>query len=452
MPAELQPLTSVALGTAATVVEIKLPPEQQPIELPVEVPDNSCVLNFLLGYTDKVSYEPTEEISVFIQSSKLVDICRLDVYDVNEKLVFSVDSQLNNLEIINDRPSEQGFGLNPTVKFTIPAALKSGIYLIEKKVPFIVKPSGPVDLLIVYPSNTANAYSESGGKSLYTGKPQRASTISFLRPMALQSLSTECLTWFNDLQNFNIGYVADLDLDSYDIITKTRILVIVGHNEYWTRAGRQNFDKYVNNGGHALVLSGNTMWWQVRYTEDKTGLVCYKNIDLDPESDPLLKTIEWTNSSLDYSILSSIGADFPHGGYGSGNDLGWDGFMIVNPSSPLLQGLNLGERAVISCKTSEYDGTPVIGFDSNGYPVIDKAALNCEKVELIGFDRGFRINDTVATFIVMQKTKTSGIIVNTGSTDWCSANGMGGPSGAEIKMITLNAINKLLQGESLFID
>ena len=33
-----------------------------------------------------------------------------------------------------------------------------------------------------------------------------------------------------------------------------------------------------NTGGHALILSGNTMWWQVRYNEDKTKLICYFNI------------------------------------------------------------------------------------------------------------------------------------------------------------------------------
>lgn len=429
---------------------VKPPP--QPLPPPVESPDNSCALYFVLGYTDKVSYSPDEEVSVFIKSMKVVDLCRLDVYDVNQQLAFSVESQLNNLDIINSHPAEEGFGLFLTVKFTIPDSLKSGVYLIEKKVPFIVKPAEPVDILVVYPSNTANAYSESGGKSLYTGPQHRAYTVSFHRPVDLQAHSTECLTWFSKLEHLNIGYVADQDLDDYNAIKDSRILAIVGHNEYWTRAGRQNFDKFVNNGGHALVLSGNTMWWQVRYTEDKSGLICYKSSDLDPEPDPLLKTIEWTSSSLEYSILSSIGADFPHGGYGSGRDLGWNGFMIVNPASPLLLGLNLGDRSIISCLTSEYDGAPLAGFDSRGFPILDKAALNFEKIELIGFDWGFRANDTVGTFIVMQKSRTSGIIVNTGSTDWCSSNGMGGPSGAEIKMITLNAIARLLNGETLFSE
>jgi len=269
--------------------------------------------------------------------------------------------------------------------------------------------------------------------------------------MALQQSSLECLTWFSEMKDLDIAYIVDKDLEDYETVKRGKILVIIGHSEYWTRGARQNFDKFINDGRHVLVLSGNTMWWQVRYTNDGTGLICYKN-DIDPAEDPMQKTINWSNSSLQFSILSSIGADFPHGGYGLKSDNGWDGLKIVNEHSPLLQGLSLHQGDIISCPTMEYDGAPLTGFDENGYPVLDKDALNFEKVELIGFDRGFRVNETIGTFIVLQKTSTSGIVVNTSSMDWCSENGMGGTSGTEIKKITLNAIQKLLRGETLFAN
>jgi hypothetical protein len=416
---------------------------------PTGLPTNPCAPTISIGYTDKVSYAPDEQVTAYLQSSKVVELCRLDIYDVKGVKAFSIASPLTVQELNPDHPSTNGFGFNPTIKFPIPATAKSGMYFIENKIPFIVRTPEAIDLLIVYPSNTANAYEESGGKSLYSAS-DRPPMVSFLRPIALQPFSTVCLTWFSDMKNVKIGYAADADLDVYERLSNAKIVVIVGHNEYWTRLGRLNFDKFVDNGGHALVLSGNNMWWQVRYSADKTGLICYKHHDNDPETDELLKTVEWTSPSLQYSILSSLGADFPHGGYGLKTDNGWNGYKIIAPNSPLLEGLNLAKGDIISCPTSEYDGAPVTGFDGDGYPILDKAGLQFEKAEIVGFDKGFRVNETISTFIVSQKTKTSGVIVNTSSTDWCSSGGMGGSSGDKIKGITQNAIKKLLAGQTVF--
>ncbi len=54
-----------------------------------------------------------------------------------------------------------------------------------------------------------------------------------------------------------------MDLEDYSEIAGAKVVVIIGHSEYWTRRARENFDRYVLEGGNALVLSGNTMWWQV---------------------------------------------------------------------------------------------------------------------------------------------------------------------------------------------
>jgi len=149
-------------------------------------------------------------------------------------------------------PYMHGFGFTPNVPFDLPANLASGVYMIEKKIPFIVKTSQPVDLMIGYASNTANAYCTSGGKGLYTvdDKPYQ---VSFHRPIPLEVFSGYCLRWFEELSDFTIGYIADSDLDDYSSIENSKILVIVGHNEYWTRTARTNFDRFVNEGHDALV-------------------------------------------------------------------------------------------------------------------------------------------------------------------------------------------------------
>jgi hypothetical protein len=236
---------------------------------PIPLPDKLCSANVQTGYTDKVSYFNDEKITAYLQSDEPVDICRLDVYDVNNHLAFSIASPLSIQTINNINPAVNGYGFTPTVQFEIPKRIESGIYLIENKIPFIIKTRKAVDLLIVYPSNTVNAYSNSGGKSLYTlPLTDRPFEVSFERPMALQDFSEYCLSWFTTLHEFSVGYICDADLDQYENISLARVLVIPGHNEYWTRQARKNFDQFVDGGKHALILSGNTMWWQVRYSED----------------------------------------------------------------------------------------------------------------------------------------------------------------------------------------
>jgi hypothetical protein len=268
--------------------------------------------------------------------------------------------------------------------------------------------------------------------------------------MDLEPFSVTALSWLPTLTNVKMGYMADRDLDNYDNIAKAKVLVIIGHSEYWTREARMNFDRFVDSGRDAMVLSGNTMWWHVRYKNDQ--LICFKN-DPDTVIDPLDKTVLWTAPSLEYPIIKSIGADFDGGGYGQKADEGWDGYKIVLPSSPLLEGTGLQTGDILSVPTVEYDGAPVTGFAEDGTPVLDYDKLRFHKIELIGFDKGFRGSaGTVSTFIVFKKTTTSGVVINVSSTNWCSPTGMGGKSGNKVKQITTNAITKLLAKQTVFAN
>jgi hypothetical protein len=78
--------------------------------------------------------------------------------------------------------------------------------------------------------------------------------------------------------------------------------------------------------------------------------------------------------------------------------------------------------------------------------------LNFDQIELLAYDRGFRVVDTYGTFIVFRRKSASGVVINTASTDWCSSGGMGGVHGDMIKKITLNALTKLKNGETVFTE
>jgi hypothetical protein len=413
------------------------------------LPENSCSSHLMEGYTDKVSYSPGGNMKIYLHAQRPVELCRLTFYNVTGDSAFSIATSLPFQPFPGEKGSLYGYDYITTAELKLPL-LKSGIYRIENKIPFLVKSKDSVDLLVIYPSNTVNAYCDSGGKSLYS-LPVASTQVSFQRPMVLQHFSAYCLKWFETFPDVSIGYISDADLEKPENL-KAKVLVMVGHSEYWTHTARTHFDDFVDNGGHALILSGNTMWWQVRYSDDGNTLFCYRDVEKDPEQNPALKTIEWNAPSLNYPLLQSIGADFTHGGFGVKKDIGWDGLKVISPNSPLLKGTNLKKGDIISLPTTEYDGSPVLAFDRDGFPIVDTASFPGSRIEIIAFDRGSRDGDTTPTFTVYQRNKNSGVIINAGTTDWCGANGMGGKSSDVIKQITTNAIQLLLKREQVFTD
>lgn len=396
------------------------------------------------GYTDKVSYSPGESVHVYISATENFANGTYTLFDILGREVDRVNAPLITQNSIGAEPWKDGLGFTESFLYTVPNGIKSGIYFWERNVPFVVKSEHKSVITMVYPSNTVNAYTETNGRNLYTTSTP---IVSFLRPQEIEHCySLDFFKWMLS-QEFDYRVIADCDLDFQHEFFDSQILIIPGHNEYWTRTARENFDLYVDNGGHALVLSGNTMWWQVRY--ENSALVCYKDKNKDPVYDKKLVTYLWNDYALDYPITKSIGADFDKGGYGLRSDKGWDGYRIVNATSPLLEGIDLKRGEILRLPTGEYDGAPIKSFDSDGYPIIDNEVLGFFRIELIGFDYGFRGTETVGTFFAFQKTQTSGNIINAGSIEWCSSAGIGASNGM-VKQITKNMINKLLNNNPIF--
>lgn len=416
------------------------------------------------GYPGHFSCFQGERISFFINVIRPASIT-LYLVDVNDSIYDSLTFNGSVQNPIPNNASTIGFKYKVSFHYRISNRLPSGMYHWRgTEVWFLVKEKKKTaPIVIVYPSNTEQAYNNAGGKSLYdfnsTGK--RARSVSFDRPINYR------ISWKMHLHDFTMGFlqwmeksdydyrlIADSDLEYETALANAKAVVIIGHSEYWSRTARESIDTFVNRGGNLAVFSGNTMWWQVRYSRKYCNLVCYKNLLDDPIKDPLLKTVNWTDSILNYPILSSIGADFLHGGYGSKADLGWDGYKIVAENSPLLKGTGLQNGDIISVKTHEFDGTLLRSSQTALIdPVPDIKALGAYRVEIVGFDRGkphLIDYESVATFIVYQPTATSGVVVNTASTDWCNSNTFFGVAGGKVQMITRNILDGLSRNSNLF--
>lgn len=406
------------------------------------ISQDSLVLD---GYFDSFTNTNGDTAVLYLSSKKNTKFVKLNIYDINGNVVdyINCDSIIPQ-KATGDSIAKYGYSYSYKIKFKINSPLKSGIFLISNKIPFLIKSKFKnSDVLVIYPSNTVEAYNSSNGKNLYTfdsNTKKYYGVVSFHRPKYVDYYSISFLKKYSDS---NFDYISDFELEKYTNINNYKLIIFIGHNEYWTRNAKNNFDQFIFNGGNSLILSGNTCWWNVRYSNDFSQLFCYKDYNKDPEVNPLLKTINWTDQRLESTILSSIGADFDHGGYGLNVDNGWDGYKILLPNSPILYGTNLKYFDTLKLPSVEYDGTITIFDKINNVPKLDTSKLKFFKVELIGYDFGYRNSKTIPTFIVFQKTKSSGIIINVCSTNWCSNTGLEGTNGNIIKKITDNCINLL---------
>jgi hypothetical protein len=292
--------------------------------------------------------------------------------------------------------------------------------------------------------------------------PVPAPIVSFQRPSRQTSqlaLFNAFLEWFAGIQvPHTLGYIADIDMEDYSEIARSKLLIVIGHSEYWTRRAREHFDRFVLDGGNVLLLSGNNMWWQVRYSDDRNQMICYKRVK-DPIEDPLLHTINWTEGLLQYPTRLSVGADFPHGGFGVAYPY-TGGFRIVAEKSPLFRGMFVPNGDVLGIPTLEYDGAPLLNSPpTSGIPRLNLDALQAYRAELIGYEycSGNEAEtgsngqaNNVATWMLYQRAATSGLVMNGASTNWCSRSGAFGQDGFRVRKIILNMINVMMSGESMF--
>ena len=372
--------------------------------------------------------------------------------------VESISANLAPQSPLGERPWESGFGYQPSATLTVPR-IRSGVYLVDGRLPLIIKTPATdrPDVVVVCPTNTEAAYNGSGGRSMYTKAPDTAAIVSFRRPVERPMPGSDAdvfMTWMQPQKlPYTFKYCADSDLDDYGEIAGARLLVIIGHSEYWTRRARENFDRFVLEGGNALVLSGNTMWWQVRYSDDRSQMICYK-WQPDPNADPSLRCINWPDPKLGYPVVSSLGADFPRGGYADDpRDAGWDGFKILLPDSPVFRGVAVQRGDVIRMRSHEYDGAPLLNNPVTlGEPRLDLAAMGAYRAEIIGYDyvavwaaatRGDLDRDAADGEFGHDHQRRIDRLVR--------RSGLGGADGAKLRTIILNMIAVLRNRERLFV-
>ena len=352
------------------------------------------------GYTDQLSYAPGDEVKLHLSSSTAK--LRFTVIPVRGRAAFPPYPAEGEINAAAQHPipkdaSARGCGWPVATKFKLPDNTPSGYYEIICRRPdenasltaafFIVRPKEAgknAKILIQLATNTYNAYTNWGGYSLYAyhGKHKvQGRRVSFDRPISSQFTRWELpfIQWA-EKAGYAIDFAVNSDLEFRPELLKPYKLVLsVGHDEYWSAPMRDNLEKYIADGGNCAFFSGNTCCWQVRSEENGRALACWKQNFGD---DPVYKTGDyktltslWSHYLVNRPENSLTGVGFLWGGYHRSHGQFMDGsgaYTAHRPDHWLFAGTNLKKGDSFGAKLPDYK---VVGYECDGCELAWKDGL-----------------------------------------------------------------------------
>jgi hypothetical protein len=173
------------------------------------------------------------------------------------------------------------------------------------RVPLVVRaaPGDHAAVLVQVPVNTWQAYNGWGGKSLYADNSTRgipAVKVSFDRPyepfvpVRVPFMLELPAMRFLERAGYDVSYATDVDVDrTPDLLLRHRLVVSIGHDEYWSRLMRRAWDRALHRSTNLAVLGANAGYWQARYEDAHRTLVEYRSAVADPVKNTALRTVQF---------------------------------------------------------------------------------------------------------------------------------------------------------------
>lgn len=362
--------TAFALGTELTAATALVEPKRPTIE----------------AYCDRLSYAPGDEVKVHLSSSSRAvgyEVARLGPKPL--KVDQGEHLQAREHPIPKDASSH---GCRWPVGFTIKTTPEwpTGYYQItlfddlqsRATAFFVVLPKSPgknARILLQLATNTYNAYTNWGGYSLYAynGRHKvQGRRVSFDRPLSSQFARWELpfIQWA-EANGYALDYCVNSDLEFRpDLLKHYKLILSVGHDEYWSSPMRDNLEAFIAGGGNVAFFSGNTCCWQVRSEDNGRALACWKQSFGD---DPYYKTGNhklltslWSHYLVGRPENALTGVGFLWGGYHMSHGQFMDGpgsYTAHRPDHWLFAGANIKRGDAFGAKLPKYK---TVGYECDG--------------------------------------------------------------------------------------
>ena len=364
-----------------------------------------------------------------------------------------------------------------SVLLQIPQTWISGVYVAvltsaggyQSLIPFwVVEPNRRSDMFYLSSLNTYEAYNNFPNDPLPTdpnGLPRTghslydynsaalvpAVKVTFSRPFSslygnpgdggLYDFEPELIS-FIEGHGYDVTYADEAVIDAMpSLLERHKVVVIGGHAEYQTMGNYNALIAARDSGVGLAFISGNEIYWQVRYESldggDRRVVVGYKVSRPDPVRDPNLRTIRWRDLGRPEQKL--IGVQLPENGW-----MNWGGqpWVPQNTNLWLFAGSGLQNGVPVRAEISgyeidEYD--PTVGPpDGTGYTLLSASPFR--------------------NYLHQMMIQNSSIYLSlagnwvwaSGSMDWAWGLSPGGSSNGGynvrhgLKVVTTNILNRMI--------
>ena len=280
---------------------------------------------FVEGYAGQLSVAPGEEVPFHVSTSASgfsVEILRLGAS--NETVWRGADLP-GRAHPVPENASSHGCGWPVAFRVPVGADWRSGYYVArfrisdsggawthrgrrtaESEAWFVVRSATPgsrTRILLQLSANTYNAYNNWGGFSVYAYNSRdqnQGHRVSVERPGgSLFSNWEQPFVVWAEKNGYVLDYAVNNDLELRpELLTAYRLVLSVGHDEYWSGPMRDTLERFIGAGGNVAFFSGNSVCWQIRNEDSGRAFTCWKQ---NYFSDPVFKTREYSTLSTAWS-------------------------------------------------------------------------------------------------------------------------------------------------------
>lgn len=200
----------------------------------------------------------------------------------NKKYHITTNTQQTFLEIIEYKRINNKDFFSKEIKKLKKDRFKKGFYTCKYKssnnILFISQGISNSNVLVIIPDYTFQAYNNLNEEHFYQ---EKVNLLSMKRPIEkFHYFHYPSYSPLKLLRDMNINYdlikqselVKSLNIDN---LSKYKLLIIYGHDEYWSQNLFNHISTSVSSGTNLLNLSGNTAWWEIIKTQD---LIKRKNV------------------------------------------------------------------------------------------------------------------------------------------------------------------------------
>ncbi len=269
----------------------------------------------IAGYAGATSVNSGGSLPIFVSLAQpgnfTIEVYRLGYYGGNGGRLVTTSGQIKGITqpactITDTNTSLVECNWSTSYTLQVGTDWTSGLYIgklidqssgKQSQVWFVVRDdSSKSDILFQSSFNTFNAYSNTGGYSLYGFNSiggQRALKVSYDRPFSETTTETgefnNLLRWEYNMarwlesQGYDVSYVTNVDVHTNpNLLSQHKAFLSVGHDEYWSLEERNNVELARDAKVNLAFFCGNSAYWRVRFenaTNSSTPnriMVCYK--------------------------------------------------------------------------------------------------------------------------------------------------------------------------------